>query len=255
MLSNSLESIGEGAFGYCPSLTSVEIPGSVSSIGSRAFQNCLGLTNIKIPEIAYIRDETFSGCSNLVDVTMPECIRSIGNKAFNSCSSLVSIDIPDSVYEIGQRAFYGCETLSSLVIPNQVKIIGDEAFRKCYGLTRIVLPSSVNSMGEKVFSYCSAVTDVYVNWNTPLEINENVFSHIDLSQVTLHVPARTTDLYKKDYVWSLFGNIVEDASAIEEVTSTDVDSNSSLFNLAGQRVSAPQKGQIYISEGRKKLAK
>jgi BspA type Leucine rich repeat region (6 copies) len=37
---NSVASIGNGAFDYCPSLTSVIIPNSVTSIGDSAFNNC-----------------------------------------------------------------------------------------------------------------------------------------------------------------------------------------------------------------------
>ena len=46
---NSVTSIGEWAFSYCESLTSITIPNSVTRIGSGAFSGCSGLTSITIP--------------------------------------------------------------------------------------------------------------------------------------------------------------------------------------------------------------
>ena len=43
-------SIGDYAFAYCDSLTSVTIPDSVTSIGNRAFYDCSGLTSVTIPD-------------------------------------------------------------------------------------------------------------------------------------------------------------------------------------------------------------
>ena len=60
----SVTSIGEWAFGFCSSLTSVTIPNSVTSIGDAAFGYCSGLTSI----------------------TIPNSVTSIGGSAFQSCN-------------------------------------------------------------------------------------------------------------------------------------------------------------------------
>ena len=63
---NSVESIGDYAFGECRGLTSVEIPNSVTSIGVRAFEGCSGLTVITIPSnMQSIGTDAFYNCSNL----------------------------------------------------------------------------------------------------------------------------------------------------------------------------------------------
>lgn len=41
--------IGNSAFGYCASLTSITIPNSVTSIGYEVFSGCKSLTSITIP--------------------------------------------------------------------------------------------------------------------------------------------------------------------------------------------------------------
>ena len=56
-------SIGDYAFQYCSSLTSVTIPNSVTSIGSYAFEYCTRLTSVNIPNsVTSIGDGAFQGC-------------------------------------------------------------------------------------------------------------------------------------------------------------------------------------------------
>ena len=43
------EIIGDSAFSWCKSLTSITVPPSVTAIGNRAFFNCECLTSITIP--------------------------------------------------------------------------------------------------------------------------------------------------------------------------------------------------------------
>ena len=96
VIPDSVTSIGDYAFSWCYSLTSVEIPDSVTSIGDRAFHNCDSLTSVEIPD----------------NVT------SIGSYAFCNCSRLTSVEIPDSVTSIGSFAFYWCDNLTSVTFKN-----------------------------------------------------------------------------------------------------------------------------------------
>ena len=59
----SVTSIGERAFGWCSSLTSVTIPHSVTSIGDGAFNKCSSLTSVTIPNsVTSIGDYAFTIC-------------------------------------------------------------------------------------------------------------------------------------------------------------------------------------------------
>ena len=63
---DSVESIWNGAFSECSSLTSVTIPDSVTSIGVYAFHDCTSLTSITIPDsIESIGEGAFEGCTSL----------------------------------------------------------------------------------------------------------------------------------------------------------------------------------------------
>ena len=117
----SVTTIGERAFSYCGSLTSVTIPDSVTAIGEYAFSDCYSLTSITIPNsVTSIGSYAFYNCRNLMSVTFGENsqLTSIGYKAFDECSSLTTITIPDSVTAIGYYAFRGCSSLTSVTFEN-----------------------------------------------------------------------------------------------------------------------------------------
>lgn len=104
-LTKNITSIGNYAFYYCP-LTSVTISDSVTSVGEGAFKNCTSLTSVTIGGgVTSIGSEAFYYCSSLTSVTIPDSVTSIGDYAFIYCSSLTSVTIPDSVTSIGDDAF------------------------------------------------------------------------------------------------------------------------------------------------------
>ena len=100
---DSVTSIGDYAFYYCTSLTSVTIPDSVTSIGL--------LRSIS--------------CTSLASITIPDSVTSIGVAAFESCTSLTSVTIPDSVTSIGDYAFYNCTSLTSVTLPATLFVEGN----------------------------------------------------------------------------------------------------------------------------------
>ena len=223
----SVTNIGSEAFYNCAGLTNITIPDSVTRIEYSAFSRCTGLTSINvdsknkqyhsvnnclietasktliagcknsvIPDdgsVTSISYGTFSGCTGLTNITIPDSVTSIKYGAFSGCTGLTSIIIPDSVTSIECNAFSGCTGLTSInvdsknkqyhsvknclietaskiliagcknsVIPDDgsVTYIGFEAFYNCAGLTNITLPNNVTNIGNFAFQNCDGLTTI-----------------------------------------------------------------------------------------------
>ena len=196
IIPDGVTTIGDYAFSYCSSLTSVVIGDSLTTIGKDAFEWCESLTSVVIGDsVTSIGASAFSMCYSLTSIEIPDSVTTIGGSAFEYCESLTSVVIPDSVTTIGVSAFYYCSSLTSIevdenniayksidgnlytkdgttliqyaigkaatefVIPDGVTTIGDYAF-SCSSLTGIVIPDSVTSIGEDAFYYSTNLTSI-----------------------------------------------------------------------------------------------
>ena len=176
-----MTSIGDGAFSYCYSLTSVSIGNSVTSIGNNAFYYCLTLTSIIIPN----------------------SVTSIGQCAFGSCA-IISITIPNSVTSIGERAFMDCIQAKNIILPESLQIIKKSTFINCSSLTEITIPATVEYIYQEAFSGCNSLTEIKALPTAPPFAYNNTFSNYG---ATLKVPEESKDAYLAHDVWSKFEKI------------------------------------------------
>ncbi|MEI3029178.1 MAG: leucine-rich repeat protein [Ruminococcus sp.] len=193
VIEDGVTSIGNSAFFYCTSLTSITIPNSVTSIEPYAFYNCNSLTSITIPNsVTSIGNFAFSDCSSLTSITIPDSVTSIGNYAFAYCEGLTSITIPDSVTSIGAYAFSYCSSLTSITIPDSVTSIGNGAFDNCSSLTSITISDRVTSIKPYAFSYCSSLTSITIP-NRVTSIENFAFSKCS-SLTNITIPDSVTSI-------------------------------------------------------------
>jgi len=123
-ISNSVITIGDGAFSLSSNLTSVTIGNSVTTIGRWAFNSCNSLTSLTIGNsVTTILWGAFAGCSSLTSVVIPNNVTTIEGNAFYVCSSLTSVIIGSSVTTIGEWAFIACQMLNSITIFNSEPIV------------------------------------------------------------------------------------------------------------------------------------
>ena len=188
-----LTSIGNYAFHFCASLSSITIPASVTSIGNNAFSTCSSLTSITIPNcVTSIGNSAFSGCCNLNSITIPNGVTTIGNYAFLDCTRLTSITIPNGVTSIGISTFSGCSGMTSITIPNSVTSIGSSAFYNCSSLININIPNSVTSIGSSAFQGCGGLTSIIIP-NNITSIGYYAFRDCSLTSISVDANNKTYD--------------------------------------------------------------
>ena len=120
---------------YQNSVQKIEIGNGVTSIGNYAFHYCYSFTSVTIPDsVTSIGSYVFSYCYHLTSVTISNSVTSISIRAFENCYSLASITIPNGVTSIGNYAFHYCRSIASIIIPNSVTSIGTYVFSGCYGV-------------------------------------------------------------------------------------------------------------------------
>jgi hypothetical protein len=139
----------------------------------------LDLTGSTVTSIGY----TFSFCTSIVSITIPNSVTSIGAGSFNQCSNLASVFIPDSVTSIGAGSFSQCSNLASVFIPDSVVSIGANAFDNS-GLVSITIPDSVTGIGDRAFQYCENLTSVNLGRGLT-SIGLQVFSNTGLTSVII----------------------------------------------------------------------
>ncbi len=271
----SVKKIGDFAFYSCTSLTNVTLNEGVELIGTWAFFYS-AITSVSIPRsVKEIGINPFLGCYNLVSIQVESgnpyydsrgncnaIIETAKNKLITGCKYTV---IPEDVSIIGEASFNN--VAEDLVIPNQVTIIGKEAFANSNNLTTLTIGKNVSFIGAKNFVVTSysvfKVKDVYCYAKIPPSLGSDVFEYSSnytsyAPRVTLHVPASSIGLYKTADVWKDFKEILPlpdegISTGLEAIDNGEltIDSSLPLYNLHGQRVSHPVKGQIYIQNGRK----
>ncbi len=193
------KSIGNYAFRYCKSLTSITIPSSVKSIGYYAFYYCTSLKSVTIPDsVESIGYSAFYNCTSLTSIAIPNSVTSIGNYAFYKCTALTEINFNATamndlssnnyvfcnagqsgngitvniganvtkipVYLFGQNDSSYAPKITSVVFAekSQCKSIGYSAFYNCTSLKSVTIGNSVESIGDYAFGSCTSLESITI---------------------------------------------------------------------------------------------
>lgn len=194
----SVVAIGDEAFRFSNSISSIEYPSTIVSIGKAAYMGC---TNVPlwpitdngveeytdIPEkVNYIGDMAFMGsgvekiyaksnhigeaafkdCTKLKEVCFFYGSKShIGTEAFANCTNLVYLQLYADV--VGESAFAGCANLkgsrTSSDVPHcsvNANYVYENAFEGCSSLVNLYIAPSVRGVYDMAFKDCTALSYV-----------------------------------------------------------------------------------------------
>ncbi len=216
---DNVTKMGDRVFENCTALETASLP-AVTELGAYTFRGARTLKNVSVAQgattlgrytfantpiqaieilgnnITKIEMGAFYNATKLVNVTLPDSVKTIEDFAFEGTSSLTSINL-EKVESIGGWAFYN-GALSGALTLTKVKSIGDFAFATQDGInggvgkyvsvampvveeigahaflnnamTSVVIPASLKKLGAGAFASAAKLASV-----TVAEGNENFF--------------------------------------------------------------------------------
>ena len=162
-------------------VSGIEKEYKVEAIYANAFANNKDIVSITIPDtVKSIGDNAFSGCTNLKEIYVPASTTKVGKNIFANTTSLTDITAPTWVVgsadneilvnvtlnageEIEAEMFKGAKNLATLILPSELKTIGKEAFNGAKSLESISIPKSVTKIEHDAFIYCESLTSITVD--------------------------------------------------------------------------------------------
>ena len=159
-----------------------DIPEYVHCISSECFRLrrthgfTLSFSSSDLCEVQKFCDHAFSG-SDLVHISFPLSLASVGEGCFENCQSLLSVSFLSGcgVLSFGERCFK-CSSICQIIIPSSVEVLCRECFWCCEQLESVLFEkgSQLSSIGDSCFLGCSRLYYCCV-----LETMEFIVSDLD----------------------------------------------------------------------------
>lgn len=133
----------------------------VTVIGAGAFQGERNMTFVSFPNtITRIEEDAFKDCTALeqVDFASPYSL-SIGDRAFSGCSALLQFSLPSSVTAIGDYAFE--KVPADLTLPGGVTSVGKDLLAG-YAGQKLTISDGVTSIAYGALGTCTSLVELHL---------------------------------------------------------------------------------------------
>ena len=167
---------------------------------------------------------------------------------FSRCTQLTSIVIPNSVIEIGDYAFSDCTGLTSIEIPNSVTSIGDHAFSRCTGLTFVTIGNKLQNIDSQAFYGCISLASVTCFVATPPTLWNRVWRGVSVSNIPLYVPVESIESYKTADQWKDFNPILPISAKETETTGIQTASTENSVDISWPAVTGAASYELVIKD-------
>ena len=201
--------IGDSAFMFCTSLTSVTIPDGVTSIDVAAFLGCTSLTSVTIPDsVTSIKSKAFFNCTSLKSVTIPASVTNIGDYALGYYEIYNTDSCEWEQYKVDgfkinyvkntyghMYAFKNGFTDEACLLTNELDDGTLEITKYAGNSATYVIPGEINGkkvteIGDSTFKGCTELTSITIP-DGVIGIGNNAFSGCT-SLETVTIPASVT---------------------------------------------------------------
>ncbi len=149
----------------------VVVPNNVTMLGYYSFSGCSGLSAVTLPNsLNEIEDDDIGGefqnCSNLIMIEIPVGVNELPVDAFSGCTKLSLVNICHE-YSFGStgRCFSACVNLTRTEFLEYCTYISGRTFGGC-GIEKIVIPACVTYVGYSVFRGCTNLKEVVIKQRT-----------------------------------------------------------------------------------------
>lgn len=171
IIPNSLEIIGDYAFGGCAELETLHIPASVKHIQGNPFPSMLRITTdspsyVVKDDILYDKEcsRLIHAFSDLKTIVIDSSVKKIEHSAFRGSNNLSNIIVHSEINEIGGYAFSDCQNLNNVIINAKMEIIPDGLFYGS-GIYEFDIPAETKKIGLGSFKYCKRLQKVDIPEN------------------------------------------------------------------------------------------
>lgn len=247
-LPSTVEYIGHDAFSACQKMTEINIPDAVDSIGDHAFKDAHALKQITMSDsVKFLGEQAFAYCNSLTSARISSQITEIPFKTFAGCTSLTDFTLSPTVTSIADSAFQGTQCFDTLKLIN-ITSLGNYAFADCGTIKYVYLSENIETFGSSVF-LGDTINRLYAAWDKGPTVSSKIFSRCD----TLFVPTGKLVFYYNKTGWKDARKKLQfDRSTvgIADIKKKRSDNNI-YYTIDGVRVLEPEKGGLYIHNGKK----
>lgn len=224
--SHGVNELGDAAFAACTSLPHIVLASGITRCGTSLFEGCVMLQTADLSQstLAELPAWTFSGCTALSQVSLPETVQTIGEGAFYYCSMLPAVALPEAVEYLDSFAFAGCSNLTAIdFLPHSLETIGRYAFYHNISAGHVAIPSKTAYIGDCAFEGCVNAHTFRTDREMPAELGEDVFANMSVENKTLSVPVESIVIYEATAQWQDFGTISGNSAVEETVAENRLD--------------------------------
>lgn len=203
---------------------------------------------------------------DILTLTIPETVTTIGDHAFAKMKTLEVIRLPQGLKEIASDTFSNCISLEEINFPEGLETLNEFACCNCTSLKSVSFGSKIKNISYQVFDF-TCLQSISIDATTPPEIESGTLNSPNITStglIKVHIPAGTKALYEEAWKTELdaiefiesegipSGVATESAKTLQirsnsgELIATAADSEIAIYSISGVKI-ATGKGSVRVS--------